>query len=356
MEGQSIDLLGALSVLTEDHRGALLGHTQTARSIVRALGVPLALTSVTMMAGAFIVLLALAPGQRSSSLRWVGGALFLSGVASAAFVMTVSLAASAAVESQLERLPTAFPLSLRDMLDDYAAALLVNLRDRVIPLILAAMLAGAGLLVARPALAWGRAGFGRPRRMLDDFSARIGPVLQGRTSATQRRWALLVSPMVGAGGLPGRHGAGSGHLDEYMRCNGYALLCDRRLDQVVFPGTHNSMAAANLDWVFPNHDRGITAQLRAGYRALLLDAHYWEESRAGIDVIRVQFPPSRQAAFDEFVARTDAPRPGAQLCHGFRGFGSMPLEEGLREVARFLEAHPYEVVFLSMQDTSLRRT
>lgn len=58
------------------------------------------------------------------------------------------------------------------------------------------------------------------------------------------------------------------------RCNGSAALCDRRLDQVVLAGTHNSYAAADQPgWYFPNQRRTITRQLDDGIRALLLDVH-----------------------------------------------------------------------------------
>src|SRR3954471_6056254 len=61
-----------------------------------------------------------------------------------------------------------------------------------------------------------------------------------------------------------------------MRCNGLAQLCDRRVDQVTFAGTHNSMAAGKEGWYAPDQQNGIPAQLRAGIRALLIDTQYWE--------------------------------------------------------------------------------
>src|SRR6476659_2673453 len=61
-----------------------------------------------------------------------------------------------------------------------------------------------------------------------------------------------------------------------MRCNGLAELCDRRVEQVTFAATHNSMAAGREGWYAPDQQNGITAQLRAGIRALLIDTQYWE--------------------------------------------------------------------------------
>ncbi len=58
-------------------------------------------------------------------------------------------------------------------------------------------------------------------------------------------------------------------------CNGSLALCDRRLDQVVFPGTHNSFSAAlEPGWLFANQKVGIRAQLDAGIRLLMLDPHH----------------------------------------------------------------------------------
>ena len=46
------------------------------------------------------------------------------------------------------------------------------------------------------------------------------------------------------------------------RCNGHAALCDRRVDQVAFLGTHNAMAAAGEPgWLFAAQDAGIAQQL-----------------------------------------------------------------------------------------------
>ena len=58
-------------------------------------------------------------------------------------------------------------------------------------------------------------------------------------------------------------------------CNGAAELCDRRVDQVVFPAAHNAMSAADIpNWMFPEQEKGVRTQLDDGIRALLIDAHY----------------------------------------------------------------------------------
>jgi hypothetical protein len=103
-----------------------------------------------------------------------------------------------------------------------------------------------------------------------------------------------------------------------LRCNGHAALCDLRLDEVTLAGTHNSMSNADDGWWVPNQRHGITEQLDAGVRALLLDTHdYWGEP---------------------------------QLCHNWCDLGRQPLAEGLGEISDFLAANPGEVVVLIIQD------
>jgi hypothetical protein len=52
------------------------------------------------------------------------------------------------------------------------------------------------------------------------------------------------------------------------RCNGYAELCDRPYDEVVYAATHNSMSSPDVVVVWPEHDGDIRAQLDYGVRAL----------------------------------------------------------------------------------------
>lgn len=101
-------------------------------------------------------------------------------------------------------------------------------------------------------------------------------------------------------------------------CNGRQDLCDRPLDRVVFPGTHNSMSNADAGWVVPNQTHGLTQQLQDGIRALLLDTHDFNGE------------PS--------------------LCHANCWLGSQPLVEGLGELKTFLDDQPTEVLILIIED------
>lgn len=41
-------------------------------------------------------------------------------------------------------------------------------------------------------------------------------------------------------------------------CNGAAVLCDKRVDEVVFPGAHNAMSNQDIPgWMFPHHQAGL---------------------------------------------------------------------------------------------------
>src|SRR5204863_9060186 len=51
-------------------------------------------------------------------------------------------------------------------------------------------------------------------------------------------------------------------------CNGSEKLCDRRVDQVVFPAAHNAMSNAEIPgWLFPHPNHAFPRQLEDGGRA-----------------------------------------------------------------------------------------
>jgi hypothetical protein len=95
-------------------------------------------------------------------------------------------------------------------------------------------------------------------------------------------------------------------------CNGSIELCARRFDEVAYPTTHNAMSNAEDGWQSPNQNRSIAHQLEDGVRGLMLDVHEYGD--------------------------------GILLCHGFCQIGSLPLDEGLAVIAKFLHSHRGEVV------------
>ena len=139
------------------------------------------------------------------------------------------------------------------------------------------------------------------------------------------------------------------HEEPERACNGHSQLCDRQLNEVVFAGTHNSMSSADRGWIWPEHDRGIAAQLDAGIRLLLIDAHYWEDADDVLSALaRLPDPPS--SAVVDVVTRFVEPRPGAFLCHRLCRLGATPLVDGLQEINRFMARNPDEVIVVFVED------
>jgi hypothetical protein len=142
-------------------------------------------------------------------------------------------------------------------------------------------------------------------------------------------------------------------------------LCDRPLNQVTFAGAHNAMSAADVPgWMFPQHERGLTAQLTDGIRAFLIDVHYGRpaanavvtdldaETTSRAKVEEAVGPEGVEAALrirNRFAGGDLGPR-GLYLCHGFCELGAQPLGPWLATLADFLAQHPDEVVVLVIED------
>jgi hypothetical protein len=150
-------------------------------------------------------------------------------------------------------------------------------------------------------------------------------------------------------------------------CNGHEELCGRRLNEVVFAATHNSMAAASEPgWYFPAHRQGIRAQLDYGVRALLIDSHYGIRDKKGnVRTDLEKEGTSRQkiekalgkealAAAERLVGRVGfgdlEGKSDTYLCHTVCELGATPLVDGLRDVRSFLDHNPDEFVILFIQD------
>ena len=165
----------------------------------------------------------------------------------------------------------------------------------------------------------------------------------------------------------GARAAHSGRRDGGERgpaegCNGSRALCGRRLDQVVFPGTHNSYAAADEPgWLFANQRHGIERQLNDGIRALTLDIHFGvsdpSTGRVRTDLaaegssrnkVAQQLSPGALRVADSLVGRAGRGRltgeRRAYLCHTLCELGAEPLDDQLRIVGSFLADHPGAVV------------
>ncbi len=156
--------------------------------------------------------------------------------------------------------------------------------------------------------------------------------------------------------------------DEVTACNGLPELCDRRLDQVVLPGTHNSMSAADRPgWLFANQSRPVPRQLDDGIRLLLLDTHYGivnAEGRIRTDLAAEGTTRNRAAAelggdavraAERLAGRlglvpTDGERK-VYLCHTLCELGAERFGSTLRELRGWLERNRSEVLVLLLESS-----
>lgn len=106
-----------------------------------------------------------------------------------------------------------------------------------------------------------------------------------------------------------------------LTCNGYAQLCSRRIDQVAFAGTHNSMSAADSPgWLIANQARPIARQLDDGIRAFKISTHYAVGNSPGR--IRTDIAAEGQRANRVSQKLTGEARSALQRLSGSIGFGT----------------------------------
>jgi hypothetical protein len=149
------------------------------------------------------------------------------------------------------------------------------------------------------------------------------------------------------------------------RCNGSALLCERRVNEVAFLTTHNAMAAAGEPgWFFAAQDAGIPQQLDDGVRAFMLDLHYGIHTPRGVatdlsaetqnHAKSIAQVGKRFVATAERLRKRIGPDPDGDrqvfLCHAFCEVGATKAVDALTAIHRFLVRHPEEVFVLSLED------
>ena len=136
-----------------------------------------------------------------------------------------------------------------------------------------------------------------------------------------------------------------------LRCNGHAELCDRRVDEVVFPMAHNAMSSSERAWIGANHDLAFPHQLDNGIRGLMFDWWTWETpDRLSEFADLADLPPEYVNLIRSLINTADPRRAGTYLCHGVCRLGYERLERGLREVKRWLHDNPNEVIVLIAED------
>jgi hypothetical protein len=154
-------------------------------------------------------------------------------------------------------------------------------------------------------------------------------------------------------------------LSSIEACNGHPELCDRRLNQVAFAMTHNSMSAADIpNWMFPNQERGIREQLEDGVRGFMIDVHYGVPVGDRVKTLIENEENARkkyeaalgkegvEAAMrirDRLIGEKEEER-DVYMCHGFCELGDTRFVTALEEMRDFLVANPNEVLIVIIQD------
>ena len=200
----------------------------------------------------------------------------------------------------------------------------------------------------------GEVAIARPRRRRHRLVAGVAALLVG---------IALAIALLSRGGPPAPPDSA-----EITACNGLQALCDRRLDQVVFAGTHNSMAAANRPgWFFANQVRPIPRQLRDGIRLLMIDPHYGmvdSQGRVRTDLRAEGTNRNRVARRLGSDAVTAAERLGGRLglvpaegrrevflCHTLCELGAERMSSTLDELRDFLERNRSEVLVVFIESS-----
>ena len=155
---------------------------------------------------------------------------------------------------------------------------------------------------------------------------------------------------------------------EITACNGLVELCNRRLDQVVLAGTHNSMSAADRPgWLFANQTRPIPRQLSDGVRLMMIDPHYGIVDRQGrvrTDLeaegttrnrVAARLGVEAVGAAERLAGRLDlVPARGKRkvyLCHTLCELGPERMSSTLREIRGWLERNRAEVLVIILESS-----
>ena len=177
--------------------------------------------------------------------------------------------------------------------------------------------------------------------------------------------AAVVAGIVVAFALTG--GSSRARASSIPTCNGYRQLCDRRLDELVFAGTHNSMSAANTPgWLIANQDRPVAQQLQDGIRLFKISTHYGlsgsgrfvrtDISSEGTSLNRVasKLTPAARQALQRLSHSLSGDAPSGTrdvwLCHTLCELGATRFVSFMSTIRRFLEVNPDQVIILFDED------
>lgn len=321
----TIDLVAVVAEHGEMPVARVIDTFDRVRSLARWFGPWTAVAGIVLALGGGALIVSARP--RGGGVAWIGAALAGGGV----LVGASWLVGTAIVGSPLDAATSGswnLPPATRTLLADVGAIAGDRIAEVAWRVAAVHVLAGGAIVIA--------------------------VVLRGRVRTPSRQTLALASGMAAALVLLGVVVSTAPEAERL--CNGYAELCDRPYDDVTYAATHNAMSSPDVVPVWPEHDGGITEQLDAGVRALLIDTKHWEPlpsagALAGlVEEGEPRLPPALASAlYGTFAGLRDG-KPGAFLCHIHCGFGAQPLVEGLGEVRDFLERNPHDVVTLIIQD------
>lgn len=148
-------------------------------------------------------------------------------------------------------------------------------------------------------------------------------------------------------------------------CNGYIELCYLRLNQVMFPGSHNAMSSSAANFLSAEHTISISEQLNIGARVLMLDLYYGYDDHGLIRTNLAGGAPREQilaeqgadavAALDRFGALTGSvdtsgKKKDVYLCHDYCELGASKAATELAAIRDFMVKNRNEVVILDLED------
>lgn len=160
-------------------------------------------------------------------------------------------------------------------------------------------------------------------------------------------------------------------LNEERKCNGFAELCDKPLNEVAFLGAHNAMStAADPGWLFYEQTKSIPAQLDYGVRALLVKTHYGiptavnvigsnlvvTDSIAELTINPIdqddQYSDEQQERAKQLQAsvKVDPNLRDVYLCHVYCEYGATKFTTALGYTRQFLVANPDNVIMWFIGD------
>lgn len=204
----------------------------------------------------------------------------------------------------------------------------------------------------------------------DSVDADTTPGGTADTSETARavRWTVTAMLVVVGGLIIGAvwwSGGSDAEVTDDAGCNGSEALCDRRLDEVVFAATHNSMAAARDGYTLGYQTDGIVPQLEDGIRGLLVDVYFGRQveddlvvtDRAPLtederDEVVEQYGESAVRSAESIAATTELSGVSREmfLCHAFCELGATGFVDELGRIREFLDDRPREVLMMIIQD------